>query len=122
MVLLVVSNGYLVVVHGFLHSFDAVGLSMSVKASAGGVVVGAVSTLFVAALEIAAPLLAVLFLVQALLGLLAKAVPQMNIFSFAFPLQIAATVLLLGVAIRVLPTYVSHLVEHIVGAGAALTG
>ena len=43
------------------------------------------------ALEIAAPLLAALFLAEAALGLLARAAPQMNIFQLGLPVKILVT-------------------------------
>ncbi len=45
-------------------------------------------TFFAAAVEIAAPVIVVLFCTQMLLALLAKAAPQINVFVFGMPLQI----------------------------------
>ena len=52
------------------------------------VITGDVTTFFAAAVEIAAPVIVVLFATQILLALLAKSAPQINVFVFGFPLQI----------------------------------
>jgi flagellar biosynthetic protein FliR len=52
------------------------------------VITGDVVTFFAAAVEIAAPVIVVLFCTQILLALLAKAAPQINVFVFGMPLQI----------------------------------
>ena len=52
--------------------------------------------MFVIAVKIAAPVMAVLFLTQIALGILAKAVPQVNILMTSFPLTIGLGLLFLG--------------------------
>lgn len=51
---------------------------------------------FVTAIKIAAPAMVVLFFISAALGLIARAVPQMNVFIVAFPLQIGMGLLMVG--------------------------
>ena len=63
-----------------------------------------------AAVEIAAPVIVVLFCTQILLALLAKAAPQINVFVFGMPLQIAVALIGVGVAIVALPSDVVNLV------------
>lgn len=52
--------------------------------------------LFVTAVKISAPVMAVLFFTNAALGIVARTVPQINIFIVAFPLQIAAGLTILA--------------------------
>ncbi len=47
-----------------------------------------VNTIFLVGLQIAAPIAAILFLIDFSLGLVAKAVPQMNVFLLGMPLKI----------------------------------
>lgn len=54
--------------------------------------------IFIIAIKIAAPILVALFLVQMGLGILAKAVPQINIMMTSFPLIIAAGLLILALS------------------------
>jgi flagellar biosynthetic protein FliR len=67
----------------------------------------------VSALEIAGPLLAVLFLADIGLGLLTKAAPSLNVFSLGFPLKIFITLSLIGVTFLALPDALSMLLGKI---------
>jgi flagellar biosynthesis protein FliR len=60
--------------------------------------------LFYIAVQIAAPVLAALFIVQVTLGLLSRVAPQMNVFMISFPLNIAIGVLLLSLSLPVFMT------------------
>ena len=51
---------------------------------------------FVSAIKLAAPIMASLFLLNVALGLIARTVPQMNVFIIGFPLQIAIGLFMLG--------------------------
>ncbi|MFQ5672373.1 MAG: flagellar biosynthetic protein FliR [Nitrospinales bacterium] len=51
---------------------------------------------FVTAVKLAAPAMAVLFFISVALGLIARTVPQMNVFIVAFPLQIGMGLLMIG--------------------------
>lgn len=121
--LLFAVNGHMLLIRGFMTSFDAVPL--------GGVAMTDLSTLFVdtfgrfilAAVEIAAPMLAVLFLAEVALGLLSRAAPQMNIFALGFTLKIMVALGLAGLAIPILPGAVTSLAESAVrSGGSALQG
>ena len=74
------------------------------------VITGDVTTFFAAAVEIAAPVIVVLFATQVLLALLAKSAPQINVFVFGFPLQILIALLAVGLALVALPGDVTNLV------------
>ena len=78
------------IVDGFLRSFKAVGTTLPhvTVGSVASVITDDVTTFFAAAVEIAAPVIVVLFATQILLALLAKSAPQINVFVFGFPLQI----------------------------------
>jgi flagellar biosynthetic protein FliR len=52
--------------------------------------------LFVTAIKISAPVMAVLFFTNVALGVVARTVPQINIFIVGFPLQIAVGLTILG--------------------------
>ena len=51
---------------------------------------------FIIALKIAAPIMASLLILNVAMGLIARAVPQMNVFIVGFPLQIAIGLFMLG--------------------------
>jgi flagellar biosynthetic protein FliR len=110
MALLFASNGHVILTRGFLASFAAT--KPVAPAAAAATLTHAVSTFFVGALEIAAPLLAVLFAAQMVLGLLTKASPQISAMSLSFPIQITAVLAMLGVGITVLPGAVAQLLHQ----------
>ncbi|MFQ5431978.1 MAG: flagellar biosynthetic protein FliR [Nitrospinota bacterium] len=55
------------------------------------------SNVFVMALKIGAPIMATLFLLNVALGLVARTVPQMNVFIVGFPLQIGTGLFMIGI-------------------------
>jgi flagellar biosynthetic protein FliR len=110
--LLFTTGASVVIVGGFMRSFRAVGTSLP-KTTPGSVaqtITGDVVTFFAAAVEIAAPVIVVLFCTQILLALLAKAAPQINVFVFGMPLQIAVALIGVGAAIVALPNDIVNLV------------
>jgi flagellar biosynthetic protein FliR len=110
--LLFTTGAVLVIVNGFLRSFSAVGTSLppTTMGSVANVLTNDVTTFFAAAVEIAAPVIAVLFAAQVLLALLAKAAPQINVFAFGFPLQILLAIAAVGLSLVALPSAVTNLV------------
>ena len=54
------------------------------------------SATFTTAVKIAAPIMAILFFISVGLGLVARTVPQMNVFIVGFPLQIGAGLIMVG--------------------------
>ncbi len=65
--------------------------------------IGEVSWMFITAVKIAAPVLGILFLSTVVMGFLARATPQLNIFIVGLPVKLAVG--LLGLALAV-PVYV----------------
>ena len=114
MALLFTTGSVLVIVDGFLRSFKAVGTTLPhlTMGTMARVLTHDLTTFFAAAVEIAAPVIAVLFATQILLALLAKAAPQINVFVFGFPLQIFVAVVGVGLALVALPTDVTNVVGH----------
>lgn len=109
---LFVSNGELLLVRGFELSFATRGLTLASSGPLSSVLVGDLATFFTAALEIAAPIVVVLFAVQVSLALVAKAAPQLNAWWLGMPLQVAMSLVLSALAIRVVPGYLSDLVNR----------
>jgi flagellar biosynthetic protein FliR len=80
---------------------------------------GAVTGLFLASVQIAGPLIVVLFLADVGLGLLTRVAPALNAFALGFPLKIFITLSLGGVVFVALPRVVSTLADD---AAALLMG
>ena len=122
MTLLFVIGGHLLLVRGFLRSFDAVPANGLRLEQVAGVLTSEVGVLLVAALEIAAPLLAALFLADVALGLLSRAAPELHVFVLGIPLKILLTLGLTGLALPLLPGATTSLVERIVRGGLSTVG
>ena len=119
--LLFALNGHLLLVRGFLTSFDVVPLHAIGVGDLAHIVTTDVGRFFVAALEIAAPVVVVLFLAELALGMVSRAVPSLNVFAMSFPLKILLTLSIASVAIALLPGAVSTLVDRIsADVGSAL--
>ncbi|MDA8080393.1 MAG: flagellar biosynthetic protein FliR, partial [Actinomycetota bacterium] len=110
--LLFTTGAVVVIVEGFVRSFQAVGTSFPATTLGllAQTVAGDVATFFAASIEIAAPVIVVLFCTEILLALLAKAVPQINVFVFGMSLQVAVALVVVSVALIALPGDVSNLV------------
>ncbi|HVQ93266.1 MAG TPA: flagellar biosynthetic protein FliR [Mycobacteriales bacterium] len=121
--LLFATDGHQLVLRGFTQSYQALpldqGLAMSELAR---VLTTGLNQLFLAAVQIAGPLIAVLFLADLGLGLLSRAAPALNAFSLGFPAKILLTLSLAGFGLLLLPQAVSSLVDQAVRAVVGLAG
>jgi flagellar biosynthetic protein FliR len=114
--LLFASDGYQLIIGGLVRSFTALPLGGGIDLTAPvQAMATAVTQMFLAAVQIAGPLLVVLFLADAGLGLLTRVAPALNAFALGFPLKILLTLALASVVFIVLPRVVSSLVQQVVG-------
>jgi flagellar biosynthetic protein FliR len=67
----------------------------------------------VATLDIAAPLIAVLFAAQIGLALLARAAPQLNVWALGMPIQVILPLVFVAIGIRVLPGYMGNILSRV---------
>lgn len=112
LVLLFASDAYQVVLGGLARTFDALPLGAGMDlAVLGASLTTGLSQLVVAALQIAGPLIAVLFLADVGLGLLTRVAPALNAFALGFPLKILLTLALGVTAYLALPHVVAALTE-----------
>jgi flagellar biosynthetic protein FliR len=65
--------------------------------------------IFVTGIKIGAPIITVLLLTSVSFGLIARTVPQMNIFIVAMPLKIAVGMLFIALSLPFLTSYLNHL-------------
>lgn len=120
--ILLVTGGYTFMVRGFAQSFAGPGFSLAATRSIGTTVVTDLGLFFVSALEIAAPIMVVLFGIQIALALIAKAAPQTNVWFLGMPVQILVTLALVAVVIAALPNDVANLLARGLGEAAHLFG
>ena len=119
--LLFSSNGHLLVVKGFATSYQGMPVGADVPTEQlGAVLITAFTMMFLAAVQIAGPMVAVLLLADVALALLSRAAPALNIFSFGFPFKIMLTLMMLGLTFPLLPPALDALLEHGVRAMISL--
>jgi flagellar biosynthetic protein FliR len=112
--LLFASDGYQIVLGGLARTFSVLplggGLDLSSPVEA---MIALFSGMFLAALQIAGPLLVVLFLADVGLGLITRVAPALNAFSLGFPLKILITLTLGAAVFTALPRVVSALTGQV---------
>jgi flagellar biosynthetic protein FliR len=108
--LLFATDGYQMILAGLMRTFEV----LPVTASIEGVITvealaGGLTQMFLAALQIAGPLIVILFLADVGLGLLTRVAPALNAFALGFPLKILLTVSFASIIFLALPQVVSAL-------------
>jgi flagellar biosynthetic protein FliR len=112
--LLFATNAHLILVNGFFRSFDAIPASGLAAGDMASVMTDNLGQFMIAAIEVAGPVLACLFLSEMTLGLLARAAPSLNVFSLAFPLRIVVALLVVALALPLISPAVTNLVRSAV--------
>ena len=119
-VLFFVSGADVVVIHGYFASFatpNLFHLSFTL-----GILVKSVTILFVSSLEVASPILAVMFFSQIVVGILTKVAPQLYALTFIFPLQILLSFIMMLVAVPLLPHLFDASIRDLLAAERDLLG
>jgi len=121
--LLFATGGHQLVLRGFATSYKTLPLdgTLSMSTMAELVTTG-MTQMFVAAVQIAAPLLAVLICADLGLGLLNRVAPALNAFSLGFPLKILLSLVVAGAGVTLLPGAVARIVELSVNAVVKAAG
>jgi flagellar biosynthesis protein FliR len=101
-------NGHLLLIDALNSSYGVFPLGGE-KLGFSRIVVGSAGEIFSIALRISAPVVVGLLLSDAILGIISRAVPQMNVFFVAMPLQLAFGVLVLFLS---LPAVVWFCVDY----------
>ena len=122
-VLLFVSGGHLIVIGGLLRTFHF--LPLGTSPDWGGfpdAMMTAFGLFFTTAVQIALPMIAVLFISDLGLALMTKVAPQLNAINVMFPVKIGLTLLLVGLSFPVLPQAVDRLVDLSTQAMSQMSG
>jgi flagellar biosynthetic protein FliR len=83
-------NGHHLMIRGLADSFRVLPLGeMALTPESAGNIANVFAVVFVAALKIAAPIVGAIFLTDVGLGILARTVPQLNVFVVGFPAKLA---------------------------------
>ena len=119
--LLFTSGGHLLLIRGFVTSYEGLPVGGSIPTDQlGSAMLTAFTMMFLAALQIAGPLVAVLLLADVALALLSKAAPALNIFAIGFPVKIMITLALLGLTFPLLPPALDSLMDTAIEGMTAL--
>lgn len=111
--LIFATNAHLIIFGGFMRSFAAVPLTGAFAMDRlGRTVAHATTEMFLAALQIAGPLILVLFIADVGLGVLNRIAPQLNAFTMSFPVKIGLTLILTGVGMMTLPAVVVGIADR----------
>jgi len=122
-VLLFASDGYQLVLGGLFRSFDAIPVSGMIDlAKPAEALVGATAQMMLSAVQIAGPLLIVLFLADVGLGLVTRVAPALNAFAMGFPIKIGLTLLLVGFVYAALPGVVAAIADDAARLLLGVTG
>ena len=88
--LMLTLDGHHTILNGLMTSFDAVPLGgVVLKAPVAHKMIALTAEVFVIAIKVSAPIMIALFLISTAMGVLARTVPQMNVFIVGFPVQLA---------------------------------
>lgn len=121
--LLFASDGHQLVLRGFLRSYQTLPLDANFSmATFSDLLTKGIGEMFLAGLQIAGPLIAVLFLTDVAFGLLNRVAPALNAFQLGFPAKIFLVLTLSGTAIAVLPRALDGLIDKAVSAVVYLSG
>ena len=117
--LLFATGGYQTIFAGFIASFRALPVDHvpTLAAGAGPLLGAALSGVLVAALQIGAPLLGVLFLTEVALALAGKFVPQANALVVGLPVKSLVALTAAGTMLAMLPARLPGLVDPAVRLG-----
>ena len=122
-VLLFATGGHLLVVGGLLRTFEMLPVGRTPELTGSyEIFTRAFGIFFVTAVQMALPMIAVLFVADLGLALMTKVAPQLNAINVMFPAKIGLTLMLVGLSFPVLPGVVRHLTDLAMQATAALAG
>jgi len=94
---------------GFAKSFEVLPLGGGhLSAPLFEVVVGRTGQIFVIALQIAAPVMAVSFCITVFFAVMSRAVPQMNVFAESFGIRIAGGLVVLGFTLQIAAQHIAN--------------
>jgi flagellar biosynthesis protein FliR len=106
--LFMVIGGDAWVLHGLARTFDLVPLTKgpALNSLAAGATT-TVGSIFVSAVEVAAPVILALLITDVAFGLVSKVVPQLNVFAVAFPLKVGVTLIVVAACLPFLGGWMS---------------
>jgi flagellar biosynthesis protein FliR len=120
---LIAIGGDQLMIKGLARSYDLVPLleSPSLAALVGGVQ-NAFSQVFLAALELAAPVVLALGITDAAFGMISRGVPQQTVFAVGFPAKVTVGLLIIGVSLPFAAGWIADELERSVSTALQSLG
>ena len=114
-VIFILSGGYHWFIKTLVESFKYIPVSEVVfRPNMVGTVIDAISMYWLISFKLAIPVLAVLFIIDCGLGILARAVPQMNMFVIGIPLKMIVLFILLAATIGLVPVFNKIIIDNMI--------
>jgi flagellar biosynthetic protein FliR len=114
-IVLVVTGGDQLIVAGLAHTYDVVPLAGAPSfESLAQLAVDGFGAVFILGLEVVAPVLIALIVVDAALALVARAAPQLNVFILGLPAKILVAILVVATSLPFVATHLRSELENTV--------
>ncbi|WP_069997468.1 flagellar biosynthetic protein FliR [Cellulosilyticum sp. I15G10I2] len=111
----ILSGGYHWFIKTLVESFQYIPINQVIfRPNIVGTIVDAVSDYWLISFKLAIPVLAVLLIIDCGLGILARTVPQMNMFVIGIPLKMIILFSLLIFTIGLIPVFNDMILEHMI--------
>ncbi|MCE5249615.1 flagellar biosynthetic protein FliR [bacterium] len=102
LIIFVLIDGHYIIINALIRSFELLPPGGAVmNPSIGNYLITLSGMVFVVAVKLAAPVIITLFILNAILGIIARTVPQMNVFIVGFPLAIGVGLALIAFTLPV---------------------
>ncbi|SDK45858.1 flagellar biosynthetic protein FliR [Natronincola ferrireducens] len=110
-------NGHHFIIRGLVYSYELLPIGFVFTISEGVIykLIDMMMEIFVLAFQFSAPILATIFLANVLLGILARTMPQMNVFIVGLPLKIFVGILTILVTLQFLIPFSQRLFDKMFG-------
>ncbi len=109
---LLLTNGHHTLIRGLVQSFEAIPLNgLHINIFMIDKIIGILITTFILSFKIAAPILAAIFITNVLLGILARTMPQMNVFVVGMPLKIFVGLIVIVMVIPLYPGFFEYIFD-----------
>jgi flagellar biosynthetic protein FliR len=106
-------DGHLMVIRGLAFSLEHLPPGTPLASIDAGAVVAQFGSMFIFALAVAAPVLIVVFLVDIAMAVMARTMPQLNVFIVSLPLKIVIGLLVLVISVRFMGPLMERIFEQL---------
>jgi len=107
------TNGHHQLIKSLIYSYEIIpiGFNITVNENLISYLMKIFTDMFILAFKLSAPILIAIFLVNVILGILARTMPQMNIFVVGMPLKIAIGIIIILISLRFFVPYSENLFD-----------